>query len=88
MFFTYNKKVTSSANIFGDVAQMRIDTPHLYFGFFGFFFIFYFDFLLPPFLDFEQPWLASLSAHMALPRGRAMKAAVAQGRGFFDVCCV
>ena len=30
----------------------------------------------------------SLSAHMALPRGRAMKAAVAQGCGFCDVCYV
>lgn len=47
----------------GDVAQMiehargmRIDTPHLHFGFFPFFFtsfsIFIFDFLLPPLLDF------------------------------------
>ena len=65
MFFLHTTKiVTWSADILGDVAQMiehargmRIDTPHLHFGFFPFFFtsfsIFIFDFLLPPFLDFD-----------------------------------
>ena len=64
MFFLRTTKiVTWSADILGDVAQMiehargmRIDTPHLHFGFFPFFFtslsIFIFDFLLPPLLDF------------------------------------
>ena len=64
MFFLRTTKIlTWSADILGDVAQMiehargmRIDTPHLHFGFFPFFFtslsIFIFYFLLAPLLDF------------------------------------
>ena len=64
MFFLHTTKiVTWSADILGHVAQMiehargmRIDTPHLHFGFFPFFFtslsIFIFYFLLAPLLDF------------------------------------